>query len=296
MPISHVEIPKIFSPGPDERALVFCNGEIGRPTPGNLRESEGRAVGRARRGSGSPYGTRVPAAARVNAGVRRRTPSVSPPVLPLRPPILIKATCVRSEYLWMKGVLIIIALALPLAGCGDRASALQAAAPGGDPGSAQPGEGTPSNKAPSTAARVDRSQVSPDEPAAPAYDLQLGEAVFTNTCLACHGKGVYHAPVLGNAADWEPRLKQDLDTLIQHAINGHRGMPPKGGFFLLSDEEVAAAVAYAVDKSKKIVMAMKRKKRSEGCNPVKNLDKCSKPELEEVLTLQMLLLLGGGGK
>ena len=196
----------------------------------------------------------------------------------------------------MKGVLIIIALALPLAGCGDRASALQAAAPGGDPGSAQPGEGTPSNKAPSTAARVDRSQVSPDEPAAPAYDLQLGETVFTNTCLACHGKGVYHAPVLGNAADWEPRLKQDLDTLIQHAINGHRGMPPKGGFFLLSDEEVAAAVAYAVDKSKKIVMAMKRKKRSEGCNPVKNLDKCSKPELEEVLTLQMLLLLGGGGK
>jgi len=195
----------------------------------------------------------------------------------------------------MKNVLIVVSLALLLAACGDHDSAVQAAVLDADSESAQPGEGTPHNKTPSTAARVDKSQVSPDEPAAPGYDLQLGEAVFINTCLACHGKGVYHAPVFGNAADWEPRLKQDLNTLIGHAINGHRGMPPKGGFFLLSDQEVAAAVAYAVDRSKKILLAMKRKKRLEACDPVKNLEKCSKPELEEVLTLQMLWLLGGGG-
>jgi len=196
----------------------------------------------------------------------------------------------------MKSAWMIISAALLLAVCGDRDSALQAAALDGASGSAaQPGEGTPHNETPSTAARVDRSQALPDKPAASAYDLQLGEAVFTNTCLACHGKGVYHAPVLGNAADWEPRLKQDLNTLIGHAINGHRGMPPKGGFFLLSDEEVAAAVAYAVDRSKKILAAMKGKGRPEACDPVKNLEKCSKSELEEVLTLQMLWLLGGGG-
>ncbi|MCG6866000.1 MAG: c-type cytochrome [Thiogranum sp.] len=195
----------------------------------------------------------------------------------------------------MKSAWMIITLALLLAVCGDRNSALQAAALDGASGSAQPGEGAPNNETPLTAARENGSQVSPDEPAAPVYDLQLGEAVFTNTCLACHGKGVYHAPVFGNGADWEPRLKQDLNTLIGHAINGHRGMPPKGGFFLLSDEEVAAAVAYAVDRSQEILLAMKRKKRSEACDPVKNLEKCSKPELEEVLTLQMLWLLGGGG-
>jgi cytochrome c5 len=195
----------------------------------------------------------------------------------------------------MKNLLIVVSLAVLLAACGDRDSAVQAAVLDADSESAQPDESAPHNEPPSTAARVDSSRVSPEQPAAPGYDLQLGEAVFTNTCLACHGKGVYHAPVFGNAADWEPRLKQDLNTLIGHAINGHRGMPPKGGFFLLSDQEVAAAVAYAVDRSQKILLAMKRKKRSEACDPVKNLEKCSKPELEEVLTLQMLWLLGGGG-
>ena len=129
----------------------------------------------------------------------------------------------------------------------------------------------------------------------PAYDLKLGEAVFTGTCLGCHGKGVYDAPVLGNAADWEPRVSQDLDTLIEHANKGHGRMPPKGGFFTLSNLEVASAVAYAVDKSEKIILAQKRERAAAACHPIKSPDSCTHEELEEVLTLHMLWLLGGKG-
>jgi cytochrome c5 len=127
------------------------------------------------------------------------------------------------------------------------------------------------------------------------HDLVLGESVFTNTCLTCHGKGLHDAPVLGNAEHWAPRLEQDLDTLIGHAIHGHRGMPPRGGFSQLSDQEVAAAVAYAVDHGEKILAAMQQEQGDQRCDPVNNLDKCSAAELRDMLTIQMLWLLGGKG-
>ena len=133
------------------------------------------------------------------------------------------------------------------------------------------------------------------QPRAADHDLVLGEAVFTNTCLSCHGKGLHDAPVLGNAGDWAPRLKQDLDTLIGHAIHGHRDMPPKGGFSQLSDSEVAAAVAYAVHHGEKILAAMQKEQDAPRCDPVNNLDKCSTSEIRDMLTIQMLWLLGGKG-
>jgi cytochrome c5 len=193
---------------------------------------------------------------------------------------------------------VLILLILLLASCSDHDTLVQnavadTASPSGRLTGPLPDEQTPPSAGGPAAARA--SVKPPVQSAPPAYDLELGEAVFTHTCIACHGKGAYHAPVLGNASDWEPRLKQDTSTLVGHAINGHRGMPPKGGFFLLSDEEVAAAVAYVVERSREIVAAMKGEERSQKCDPINNLDKCSKAELEEMFTLQMLWLLGGNG-
>lgn len=148
---------------------------------------------------------------------------------------------------------------------------------------------------PATAAQPPATSVPAEASRASGYDLTLGETVFTNTCLTCHGKGIHDAPVLGNAEDWAPRLKQDLDTLIEHAIHGHRRMPPKGGFFQLSDQEVAAAVAYAVDNGETILAAMQNEPEARHCDPVNNLDECSASELRDMLTIQMLWLLGGKG-
>jgi cytochrome c5 len=126
----------------------------------------------------------------------------------------------------------------------------------------------------------------------PGHDLALGEKVFTTTCLSCHGKGEYGSPRPDRATDWEERLKQDQDTLTRHAIHGHGRMPPKGGFSDLSDEEVEAAVAYVIEKSRKIVTALQEKKSKARCHPIKKPNACSDKELEDIMTLHMLWLLG----
>ncbi|WP_336367456.1 c-type cytochrome [Marinobacter sp. C2H3] len=76
-----------------------------------------------------------------------------------------------------------------------------------------------------------------------------GEAVYTSVCSACHGAGIAGAPKMGDKAAWAPRIEQGLETLIQHAINGIRGMPPKGGCANCPDEEIGNAVTYMVDQS-----------------------------------------------
>jgi len=135
-----------------------------------------------------------------------------------------------------------------------------------------------------------------DSESVPDHDLALGETVFTTSCLSCHGKGEHGAPRSDRASDWEERLKQNQDTLTRHAIDGHGGMPPKGGFFNLSDAEVEAAVAYVVDSSQKIITALKEKKSKTRCHAIKNPNACNDQELEDVMTLHMLwLLLGSPG-
>ncbi len=134
--------------------------------------------------------------------------------------------------------------------------------------------------------------VMPASPGAPSYDLALGESVFTDRCLRCHGEGVYDAPRLGNAGDWEARVRQDLATLIEHAVKGHGRMPPKGGFSELSDQEVSAAVAYVVDRSNKIILALKRRQQDAECHPDRAPENCDSVDAKDFMTLQMLWLLG----
>ena len=85
-------------------------------------------------------------------------------------------------------------------------------------------------------------------------DLAKGEDVYSKSCSTCHGMGIAGAPKVGDAAAWEARIAQGEQTLLDHAINGYQGssgyMPAKGGFAFLSDEDVAAAVAYMVAESK----------------------------------------------
>lgn len=73
-----------------------------------------------------------------------------------------------------------------------------------------------------------------------------GQAIYQQTCTACHDTGIASAPIRGDAKAWEPRLAQGIDTLYDHAINGFNIMPPRGGDSSLSDEEVKAAVDYMV--------------------------------------------------
>jgi cytochrome c5 len=93
------------------------------------------------------------------------------------------------------------------------------------------------------------SQVEPA--AAPSMAALSGQDVYMTACTACHGAGIAGAPKTGDAAAWEPRIAQGMDTLVTHAIEGFQGqagyMPPRGGNASLTDENVRDAVQYMVD-------------------------------------------------
>jgi cytochrome c5 len=78
----------------------------------------------------------------------------------------------------------------------------------------------------------------------------VGQAVYTKSCAACHDSGVMGAPKVGDKAAWAKLNAEGVDNLTHSAIKGVGKMPPKGGNMKLSDDEVKAAVEYMVDKSK----------------------------------------------
>jgi cytochrome c5 len=79
--------------------------------------------------------------------------------------------------------------------------------------------------------------------------LQSGQAVYNAVCVACHGTGAAGAPKAGDAGAWGARIAQGFDTLVQHAVQGIRAMPAKGGNPDLDNIEVARAVAYMANQA-----------------------------------------------
>jgi cytochrome c5 len=77
-----------------------------------------------------------------------------------------------------------------------------------------------------------------------------GKGTYDASCAACHATGAAGAPKFGDKGAWEARIAQGDATLFDHAINGFKGMPAKGGNMSLSDDAVKAAVKYMVDGSK----------------------------------------------
>lgn len=73
------------------------------------------------------------------------------------------------------------------------------------------------------------------------------EEIYKTKCVACHGTGAAGAPKMGVAADWESRIAQGIETVYKHAIEGIRGMPPKGLCMDCSDEELKATVDYMLE-------------------------------------------------
>jgi len=73
---------------------------------------------------------------------------------------------------------------------------------------------------------------------------RTGQQIYESICTSCHAAGVLDAPKFADAGAWAPRLQQGLDTLVTHAIDGLRAMPPRGGGADLTDTEVRRATVY----------------------------------------------------
>ena len=63
-------------------------------------------------------------------------------------------------------------------------------------------------------------------------------------CFACHATGVSDAPLLGDVAQWEPRIAKGMDVLMDSTLNGLNAMPARGTCVNCSDEELQAAVEH----------------------------------------------------
>ena len=70
------------------------------------------------------------------------------------------------------------------------------------------------------------------------------EAVFKRSCGVCHNGQLPMAPKKGDAAAWEPRLKQGMDTLVQHVTNGFNAMPPRGMCMDCTAEDYKATIEW----------------------------------------------------
>jgi len=77
-----------------------------------------------------------------------------------------------------------------------------------------------------------------------------GRAIYSVSCVSCHGYGMRGAPKVTDAAAWAPRLAQGKDKMYQHVIEGMGWMPRRGTCSTCSDEEVKAAVDYMVSQVK----------------------------------------------
>lgn len=76
-----------------------------------------------------------------------------------------------------------------------------------------------------------------------------GQQIYQTTCQACHATGVAGAPKLGDKEAWAPRIAQGMDTLLAHATDGIRAMPPKGTCTACTEADLKAAIEYMVSQS-----------------------------------------------
>ncbi len=84
---------------------------------------------------------------------------------------------------------------------------------------------------------------------ATASKAGAGEALYKQTCVACHAASVAGSPKFGDKAAWAPRIKTGIDALTASVIKGKNAMPPKGGSSA-SDADIRAAVEFMVSAAK----------------------------------------------
>ena len=90
---------------------------------------------------------------------------------------------------------------------------------------------------------------------ASSADLTSGQKVFSETCATCHGQDANGVTGLGKGLRGNAFVKDNSDReLIDFIMTGRSAsdpqnttgvdMPPKGGNPALTDEDIAAVVAY----------------------------------------------------
>ncbi len=69
-------------------------------------------------------------------------------------------------------------------------------------------------------------------------------AKWARSCALCHITGEAGAPVVGDTAEWQRRLAQGEETILDHVLNGFNSMPPLGYCMACEVSDFRAMIAY----------------------------------------------------
>ena len=102
----------------------------------------------------------------------------------------------------------------------------------------QPGDAEPAAPVASAAAAPSGSQA--------VAVVDEGSRVYQTFCSACHDQGIAGAPKTGDKAAWDARLAKGMDAVLQRAIKGFDGMPPRGTCMTCTPEQMQAAIDFMI--------------------------------------------------
>ncbi|MFB0989254.1 MAG: c-type cytochrome [Gammaproteobacteria bacterium] len=69
-------------------------------------------------------------------------------------------------------------------------------------------------------------------------------AKWSRSCALCHITGEAGAPVVGDTAEWQRRLEQGEEAIINNVVEGFNSMPPLGYCMACEVSDFRAMVAY----------------------------------------------------
>jgi cytochrome c5 len=68
--------------------------------------------------------------------------------------------------------------------------------------------------------------------------------MWASSCVLCHVNGNGGAPIVGITEQWQPRLAQGMDTLLQHTLEGLNAMPPLGYCMSCEAQDFTAMIGF----------------------------------------------------
>ncbi len=85
----------------------------------------------------------------------------------------------------------------------------------------------------------------------PAPDLTARQQkLFQTSCALCHAAQNSGAPQVGDDS-WNEKWAQGFDTLMRHTLKGTEGMPPFGGCYGCSYDDLETLIQFLAQRGKK---------------------------------------------
>ena len=73
-------------------------------------------------------------------------------------------------------------------------------------------------------------------------------SLYESACKACHAVAGTGAPLVHDHAAWDPRWKQGLPVLLDHVLQGYRGMPAGGQCLTCTPQDHQALIRFMADQ------------------------------------------------